>query len=147
MTTIVEDSQLEEVGNTTEEAIFLSQTRTFAHAADTDPDSTADEEDDSPTQKTTSINISNRESAMNRLRDSNRPNTSSIYSNTRTNLKPLFETAESTELMEIDIVEKSQAPGDLFMQVARAAVSQPRMKIGGVLQDIFVGEELGDMRF
>lgn len=147
MTTIVEDSQLEKVGNTTEEAIFLSQTRTFAHTADTDPDSTADEEDDSPTQKTTLINISNRESAMNRLRNSNRPNTSPIYSNTRTNLNPLFETAESTELMEIDIVEKSQAPEDLFMQVARTAVSQPRMKISGVLQDIFVGEELGDMRF
>lgn len=145
--TIVADSQPEEVGNVNKETIVASQPEYSALMADVDIESTADEED-IPTQKTTRDNTDRRESAMDHFRHSKRLSTTSLgHRNPVAKQRLPFEIAESPEPMEIDAVEELQLLGDTLGQIAGAGPSRPRINIGGVMQDIFVGEELGDRRF
>lgn len=144
---MAENSQLGKFGHATKDANLLPQLKTYAQISNAEADSTADEEDESPTQRTTQNSTIGHEPAMHRFKSSNRSNITSLaYNNPRTMQKPLFEIAESPEPMEIDIVEESQVLGDLLIQTADETLGRPRVNIGGVLQDIFVGEELGDRR-
>ncbi|KAL0633906.1 hypothetical protein Q9L58_007209 [Maublancomyces gigas] len=142
MDTIVQNSQLEQVGNPTEEAIGISQPTTFARTTDIDMESTADEEDDTPVQKTTRDNFSRRESVMDHLKYSNHSNTASLNHKTPAAKQRLpFEIREFPEPMQTDAAEL-QTLGDTLIRMADAEPGRPRMNIGGVTQDIFVGEEL-----
>lgn len=144
MDTVVGDSQ--EVGNVTEEAIFLSRPKDLAHIADADAESTADEEDNTTAQENRLSIIGSREAVMDRFRSTNRFNIASLsYSNLKTRRHP-FEIVESPDPIEIDVVEESQVPIglDMLVQATVAGHDQSRsMNVSGVLQDIFVGEELG----
>lgn len=148
MDTIVQDSQLEQVRNPTKEAIGISQPQTFVHTTDVDMESTADEEDDTPVQKTTHDNFGRRESVIDHLKHSNHFNTTSLsHKNSVAKQRLPFEIRESPEPMQTDAAEELQTLGDILIRMADAEPGRPRMNIGGVTQDIFVGEELGDRRF
>lgn len=134
MDTIAQDSKLEQVGNPTEEAIRISLPKTFARTTDIDMESTADEEYDTPVQKTTHDNSGRRESSFS-------------HKNPVAKQRVPFEIRESPEPMQTDAAEELQALGDVLIRMADAEPGRPRMNIGGVTQDIFVGEELGERRF
>lgn len=143
MDTTIEDSP---VGNLAKEIIVISQPTTSAHMIDGDIESTADEEDDIPVQKTTRDN-GHHESKEDHSRYSNRVSTTSLEHRTSVVKQRLpFEIAESPEPMQIDTIEELQVLGDMLTSVASSEPGRTGMNIGGVMQDIFVGEELGDRR-
>lgn len=134
------------VGNLAKEIIVISQPTTSTHMIDGDIESTADEEDDIPVQKTTRDN-GHHESKQDHFRYSNRVSTTSLEHRTPVvKQRPPFEIAESPEPMQIDAVEELQVLGDRLASVAGSEPGRTGMNIGGVMQDIFVGEELGDRR-
>lgn len=142
MDTTIEDSL---VGNLAKEIAVISQPMTSAHMIDGDIESTADEED-IPVQKTTRDN-GHHESKQDHSRYSNRVSTTSLKHRTSVVKQRLpFEIAESPEPMQIDAAEELQVLGDMLASVANSEPGRAGMNIGGVMQDIFVGEELGDRR-
>lgn len=144
MNTTAEDSQVE---NPTKEATALPQPKIFAQVIDGDIESTADEEDNIPVQKTTRENFGRHESVLGHFGYSNHFNTTGpSHRNSVAKQRLGFEVAESPEPMQIDAVKGLQVLGNMLTSVVDAEPSQARMNIGGVMQDIFVGEELGGRR-
>lgn len=138
-----EDSQLEQLENPIKETT-PPQPKKNSQVIDGDIESTADEEDDVPVQKTTRENFGRHEPVPGHFGYSNRFNTTSLsHRNSVAKQRLAFEVAESPEPMQIDAVEKLQFLGNTLTSVVDAEPSQARMNIGGVIQDIFVGEELG----
>lgn len=147
MNTTAEGSQLKQVENLTKESTALPQPKVFAQMTDGDIESTADEEDDAPVQKTTPENFGRHESVLGHLGYSNHFNTTSLsHRNSVAKQRHAAEVAESPEPMQIDAVKELQVLGNMLTSVVDAEPSQARMNIGGVMQDIFVGEELGGRR-
>lgn len=148
MNTMVEDSQPEQAKNPTEETIAASQPKIVSHMTDVDMESTADEEDDTPVQRTTPDISGHRESVTGHFRYSTRFSTTNPgHRNPVAKQRLPFEIAESPEPMQIYTAGEAQVLGDVITRLADAEPGRPRINIGGATQDIFVGEELGDRRF